>query len=137
MTKKLPATPKWLSQKPDGSKKRLIASEVNVYVKKCADDGNKLESSTKLIPGFIAHLAKENADFGKIKSRMQVTTFSFIENMRLQIRYAITHVTKELKAAKATKNQTADDNVSNPESQNAAAKDVQEDEGDVELSHGY
>ena len=98
MTKKTPATPKWLSQKPDGGKKRLINSEVTSFIKQCAEGGIKLDSSTKLIPGFITHLKKGNAEFGKIKSSMQVTTYPFIEYLRLQLRHAISKVQKELDA---------------------------------------
>ena len=116
MTKKTPATPKWLSQKPDGGKKRLINSEVTSFIKQCADGGIKLDSSTKLIPGFITHLKKGNAEFGKIKSSMQVTTYPFIEYLRLQLRHAISKVQKELDATKAAKDKTADDAISNPKS---------------------
>ena len=130
MTKKTPVIPKWLSKKPDGSKKRLVTSEVTSFVKQCAEGGIKLESSTKLIPGYITHLTKGNSEFGKIKSHMQVTTHPFIEYLRLQLRFAITKVKKELEDAKAANEQAGDDALSNPESQAAAAKNANDDESD-------
>ena len=132
MPKKTQVTPKWLSKKPDGSKKRLITSEVTSFIKQCAEGGIKLDSSTKLIPGFITHLTKGNAEFGKIKSHMQVTTHPFIEYLRGQLRHAITRVQRELDDAKATKDQAADDAVSIPESQAAAEQKANDDESDQE-----
>ena len=130
MAKKTPATPKWLSQKPDGSKKRLITSEVTSFIKQCADGGVKLDSSTKLIPGFITHLTKGNAEFGKIKSHMQVTTHPFIEYLRLQLRHAISKYKKEIEATKAAEEKAAEDAVSNHESQADAEKKAHDDEAD-------
>ena len=63
---------------------------------------------------------------------MQATTHPFIEYLRNQIRFAITRVQKELEETAAAKDQTANDAISAPGSQNAAEKNVQDDELDLE-----
>ena len=130
MTKKIPGAPKWLSKKPEGSKKRLITSEVSAYVKKCAEDGNKLTSSTKLIPNFIASLAEENTEFGKIKSHMQVTTFPFIDYLRLQIRFAITKYHKDKEDTKTTPKKDAKKDAASNQGSDDADKKGDDNDGD-------
>ena len=92
------AAQKWLKEKPDAEKKKLIKENAYEYLSTIALKGEKLESSTMRIPGFISYLTDLDSDFGKIKTEHMVTTNAFIEAIRVEIKNNITKIEKEIKA---------------------------------------
>ena len=92
------AAPKWLKEKPDAEKKKLIKENAYEYLSTIALKGEMLESSTMRIPGYISFLTEFDSDFGKIKDEHMVTTNAFIEAIRVEIKNNITKIEKEIKA---------------------------------------
>ena len=94
--KKLPGVPKWLYEKPTGTKKKIMNDQAYKYLLHFALQGTVLQSSTEWIPGFIVHLTAIDPDFGKIKKSMQKTGYDFIEGMRVEIKNSITKIKREI-----------------------------------------
>ena len=88
--------PKWIQENPSDTYKKLFRSKAYPYLEELALKGDKLESSTAQIPGFIAHLSQTDQEFGKIKPAHIVTTHKLIEAIRLELKNNIVKIKKDI-----------------------------------------
>ena len=98
--KKLPGVPSFLLEPPSDELKKVIKDKLPEFVQQVYDEDADFGSSTDLVAGFIAGLAEEHETFKRIKPQFRKCTYSFVEKVRLMLKYEINKFKKNLDGAK-------------------------------------